>query len=305
MKPSVSIVCVTFNRRDLVLQCLESCFQQDFPTLEVVVLVNASVDGTEEAIKERFPKTKIIKTHKNIGFFPGLNLAIANSTGDYIMTVDDDAYFMASDAISKLVEAFDKEPELGAVTCNLEGPTETPITGGDRYIHLFTTGFTMLPRKVFTDWVGYYPDVFFRSAGETYVCTRLWDIGKRVKRLVNVRMYHALAMQGRSDRDWKFYGLRSQILVTLMRDPWYLVVPRLTSKFGKSFFQYLRWRHFLTWSHAWMSALVCAPGALHYRRPISWNTQKLIWRLSNTTVSDVSDLNDETGQRHDFAHRAV
>src|ERR1051326_84664 len=284
MKASVSIVCVTFNRRDLVLHCLESCFRQDFLNLDVVVVVNASEDGTDEAIRQKFPQTKVIRTHKNLGFFPALNVAIANSTGDYIMTVDDDAYFLSSDAISKLVEAFERETELGAVTCNLEGPCETPITGHDRYIHLFTTGFTMLPRKVFTDWVGYYPDVFFRSAGETYVCTRLWDMGKRVKRLVNVRMYHALAMKGRSDRDWKFYGLRSQILVTLMRDPWYLVGPRLISKFGRSLLQYVRWGHFLTWTSAWVSALFHAPGALHYRRPIRWRTQKLLWKLQKNTV---------------------
>ncbi len=275
---------MTYNRRDLALRCLKTCVEQNYPDIEIVVVVNPSSDGTEQAIQERFPQAKLIRTHKNIGFFPALNLAIANSNGDYIMTVDDDAYFMDKGAIAGLVSAFQKEPILGAVTCSLEGPHEKPLETSDRYIDVFTTGFTMLPREVFTEWVGYYPDLFFRSAGETYLCTRLWELGHPVKRLANVRMYHEHAMQGRSDWDCKFHNLRSQVLCALMRDPWYFVVPHLLSIEFKSFLQYLREGHFWTWISAWISALYHFPQALCYRRPISGKTQRLLWHLRKETV---------------------
>jgi GT2 family glycosyltransferase len=255
------------------------------------VVVNPSGDGTEEAIRREFPTVNVIRTHENLGFFPALNLAIANTTGDYIMTVDDDAYFLDPHAITRLVKALEDEPKLGAVTCNLEGPTETPITGSDRYIHVFTTGFTMVPRKAFTEWVGYYPDMFFRSGGETYLCTTLWDLGKRVKRLHNVRMYHERAMEGRSDRDWKFYGLRSQILCVIMREPWFVIIPSLLSKWSKSLFQFIYWGYFFTWVRAWFSALFYTPAGLRLRRPIRWRTQKLLWRLRKNVVSDAASLN--------------
>ncbi len=283
MESKVSILCVTYNRRELVLRCLKSCIEQNYSNFEIVVVVNPSGDGTEQAIQEKFPQVKLIQTHKNIGFFPGLNIAIANSAGDYIMTVDDDAYFLQKDAISNLVSEFQKEPRLGAITCNLEGPNETPVDS-DRYIDVFTTGFTMLPRKAFTEWVGYYPDLFFRSAGETYLCTRLWELEHPVKRLANIRMYHERAMQGRSDWDWKFYNLRSQVLCAVMRDPWYLVVPHLLSIKFKSFLQYLREGHFWTWISAWISALCHFSQALRYRRPISGKTQRLLWRLRKEIV---------------------
>ncbi|MBI4525305.1 MAG: glycosyltransferase [Deltaproteobacteria bacterium] len=288
---SVSIVCVTFDRRELVLRCLRSCVEQDYPRLEILVVVNPSGDGTEEDVRREFPTIDVIRMHKNLGFFPALNLAIANTNGDYIMTVDDDAYFLDPHAITRLVNAFEAEPSLGAVTCNLEGPTETAITGGDQYIHVFTTGFTMVPRKVFTEWVGYYPDMFFRSGGETYVCTTLWDMGKRVKRLHNARMYHERAMQGRSTRDWRFHGLRSQILCAIMREPWIVIFPSLLSKWGKSLVQFIRSGCFLTWIHAWFSALFYLPEALRLRRSISWRTQRLLWRLRKTVVSDPASLN--------------
>lgn len=256
----------------------------------MVVVVNPSGDGTEAAISREFPSAKVLQMHKNIGFFPALNLGIANTTGEYVMTVDDDAYFLGSDALTQLVKAFKEEPELAAVTCNLEGPSETPITGHDRYIHLFTTGFTMVAKKAFTEWVGYYPDVFFRSGGETYMCTTLWDQGKRVKRLHNVRMYHDRAMQGRSARDWRFYGLRSQILCAIMREPWVVLLPSLISKWAKSLFQFIQWGCFVTWVHAWFSALFYLPEALRFRRPISWRTQRLLWRLRANVVSDPASL---------------
>src|SRR5262249_5483895 len=135
-----------------------------------------------------------------------------------------------------------------------------------------------------------YPDLFFRSAGETYVCTRLWDLGKHVKRLVSVRMYHALAMQGRSTSDWRYYALRSQILVTFMRDPWYLIFLRLASKLGRSLPQYIRWGSFRIWLRAWAGAVILVPQALCYRRPIKWQTQKLLWKLQRNKVSKVEGL---------------
>ncbi|MBI2359669.1 MAG: glycosyltransferase, partial [Deltaproteobacteria bacterium] len=107
MAPLVTILCVTHNRRELVLRCLESCARQDYPNLEILVVVNGSTDGSEEAIRRQFPQAKIISTHTNLGIFPALNLAIANASGDYIMNVDDDAHFIDSDAISKMVKAFE------------------------------------------------------------------------------------------------------------------------------------------------------------------------------------------------------
>ncbi len=284
MEPKVSIVCVTYQRRELALRCLASCVRQNYPQLEMIVVINPAGDGTEKAIAKEFPNIKAIQTHTNIGFFPALNVAIANSSGDYIMTIDDDAYFLDNNAITRLVAEFQKLPELGAVTCNLEGPNENP-TNSDRYIESFTTGFTMTPRKVYTEWVGYYPDLFFRSAGETYICTRLWELGHPVKRLANVRMYHERAMQGRSDREWKFHALRNQILCAMMRDPWYLVIPHFFLMGVKSFFQFIAGGYFRIWLQAWFSAFSNFPEALRLRLPISWRTQRILWRLRKEKIS--------------------
>ena len=283
--PLVSIVCVTHDRRELLLSCLNSCRSQDYPHKEILVLLNPGDPEVEAVLHATMPTVRIVRTHRNIGFFPGLNLAIANANGEFILTVDDDAYFLTDNVVSQMVQAFSDEVALGAVTSNVEGPYETTFSGEDRYVHVFRTGFTMVPKHAFTDWVGFYPDEFFRSAGETFLSMGLWENGKRVKCLVRARMFHETAIQGRSDADWKFYGIRSQALCVVMREPWFIVPLSLASKFVKSFVDFLRWGHSFTWLRAWWSVLIHLSYAFHLRRPISWKTYQLLHRLQNTVVT--------------------
>jgi len=284
--PEIAILCVTHGRPALAAKCLASCAAQRHPSFEIVVIVNPVDAETEAAVRASAPAARIIRTHRNIGFFPALNLALANTDAAYVMIVDDDAWFLADDALDALVGEFKRSPELGAVTCNLEGPTETPINGGDRYIRAFTTGFTMMPRKVATEWVGYFPDLFFRSAGETFLCTKLWEQQRPVKRVEGVRMYHALAKQGRSSSDWLFHGLRSQLLCAVIREPASYLVPVLASKFFKSLAHYIRRGAFVIWLRAWLSFLALIPAALRLRAPISRQTRRLLRRLDSTVIHD-------------------
>ncbi|MBN1268931.1 MAG: hypothetical protein JXB04_05045, partial [Kiritimatiellae bacterium] len=129
-------------------------------------------------------------------------------------------------------------------------------------------------------------DLFFRSGGEYYLCTALWDSGRRVKQLSGVRMHHDRAMTGRSGWDWKFHGLRSQVLVMFMRDPWYLLAPRCVSKALRSLVKFAGAGQFQAWWMAWSSALSHLPEALRLRRPMGWRTQQLLWRLRRETVTD-------------------
>src|SRR5262249_15748745 len=141
--PLVSIVCASHGRQDMLLRCLNSCLEQNFNSMEIVVVLNPANEDCETAIRKTMPQVMIIRTHRNIGIYPALNLAIANSNGQYVLTLDDDSYFLTPDVISRLVDAFIDEPELGAVTCNLEGPHEKTLVGDDRYVASFKAGFTM------------------------------------------------------------------------------------------------------------------------------------------------------------------
>jgi GT2 family glycosyltransferase len=256
---------------------------QNLENVELVIIDNASTDHTAEVIRREFPHAKVIRTHRNIGFFPALNLAIANALGEFLMTVDDDAFFQQPDALSRIVAAFRTDPTLGGVTCNIEGPREAPPTPVDRYVHTYKTGFAMLPSRVFTEWVGYYPDAFFRSGGESYVASALWDQGRPFVQLSDVSIYHAQSLQSRSSWDWSFYGTRSQILVTLMRDPWCVIPLRLMGKFLRGFQHSIRRGQFFAWAAAWSNVWLYLPYAWRLRRPVRFETYRRLKRLQRPT----------------------
>lgn len=286
---TISVLCVTRNRKALLRRCLQSCTEQRDPPVEIVVVDNASDDQSAEMLAAEFPSVRCIRMHRNIGFFPALNIAIANSRGTYVMTVDDDSYFLDEHALGNMVAAFEGDQSVGVVTCNIEGPAEAPLASSDRYVHTFKTGFAMIRREVFEDWVGYYPDLFFRSAGESYVSSALWDSGRSVRLLSEVRMYHDMAMQGRSTWHWGYHGLRSQILLVFMRSPWWLIAPALMAKCLNGFYHFARRRRLKEWAAAWLFVWASVPAALKYRRPIRWKTQQLLWRLRSPmrTITDV------------------
>jgi GT2 family glycosyltransferase len=285
--PLVSIVCVTHGRPNFLRKCLTSCLGQSYPNKEVVVLLNPDDSRAACVVHEVAPQAQVVRTHRNLGFFPALNIVIANTSGDYVMTVDDDAWFLDERGLERMVRAFQDEPDLGAVTCNLEGPHEATNAGPDRYVPVFKTGFTMVPRQAFTHWVGWYPDIFFRSAGETFLCSALWEQGRPVKCLAEARMYHERAVEGRSNKEWLFHGQRSQALCAVMRDPLAILPIILASKmFGSFRVCAFEWRQPLTWLHVWGSFLMQLPKAWRLRVPISFATWKLLRRLRAEYVTE-------------------
>ena len=86
---SVSIVIVSFNVKTLLRECLTSL--SGIPDeYEIIVVDNASSDGSQEMIKNEFPEVSFIDTGENIGFSPANNLAVNSSKADYILLLNPD-----------------------------------------------------------------------------------------------------------------------------------------------------------------------------------------------------------------------
>jgi GT2 family glycosyltransferase len=92
--PPVSIVFVAYNKRDALALSLEHVLERlDYPgdRLEVIVVDNASTDGTAEMVRERFPRVQLIRQPENIGA-SAWNIGMATARGDWRMILDDDCY---------------------------------------------------------------------------------------------------------------------------------------------------------------------------------------------------------------------
>lgn len=112
-KMKLSIIVVSYNTRQMTLDCLNSVFTQtsgfDF---EVIVFENASVDGSAEAIEEQFPNVVLIKSKENIGFARGNNEAIKQASGDLVLLLNPDTVVL-DEAINRLIEFSDEHKAAG------------------------------------------------------------------------------------------------------------------------------------------------------------------------------------------------
>ncbi len=105
----VSVVVVSYNTREKLRQCLAAIE----PEHEVIVVDNASVDGSGEMIRQDFPSAHLIENSENLGFGAANNLGMARATRELILFLNSDAY-VAPGAIGTLADAFKDDTVVGA-----------------------------------------------------------------------------------------------------------------------------------------------------------------------------------------------
>ena len=111
----LSVLIISYNTRELTLACLESVYAQtrgiDF---EVIVLDNASADGSADAIAARFPQVKLFALRQNFGFARANNLAAKQASGEYLLLLNPDTVVLDG-AIQKALAFARARPEFGIV----------------------------------------------------------------------------------------------------------------------------------------------------------------------------------------------
>src|SRR5215207_5310068 len=84
----VSIVIVTWNSADTLRDCLSAIAHQTYPSIELLVVDNASKDTSLEIIREVFPHATIIQNETNTGFCIAQNQGISAARGEYVMPLN-------------------------------------------------------------------------------------------------------------------------------------------------------------------------------------------------------------------------
>lgn len=111
----VSVVIVVWNAKKYVLECLDS-LREHCATVcsEVIVVDNASTDGTPDLVAELYPEFKLIRNQENLGFAKANNIGIAASSGEYVCLVNSDVKFL-DNCISPMLDYLSRNPSVGMV----------------------------------------------------------------------------------------------------------------------------------------------------------------------------------------------
>lgn len=115
--PLVTVNILSYNRKDELRNTLTKVFEQDYKNIEVIVVDNASTDGSGEMVKKEFPSVQLIQMEKNIGI-AGWNEGFKISKGEYVLVLDDDAY-PERDAIHLSLNEFNSNDSIACITFNL------------------------------------------------------------------------------------------------------------------------------------------------------------------------------------------
>ncbi len=118
----LSIVILSYNTRDILRECLRSVFRTTHRLrFEVVVVDNASRDGSAQMVAREFPEVVLIRNGRNEGFSIANNRALEVCRGRYVLLLNSDTIVLPG-TLANLVDSMDGDPEIGVAGCRLERP---------------------------------------------------------------------------------------------------------------------------------------------------------------------------------------
>jgi GT2 family glycosyltransferase len=108
--PSVSILIVSYNTREMTLDCLRSVVAETLQPFELIVVDNASTDGSAEAIAREFPDIRLFIEEENLGFALANNRAAEQAHGEFLLLLNPDTVILDG-AIDKVLAFAARKPE--------------------------------------------------------------------------------------------------------------------------------------------------------------------------------------------------
>jgi hypothetical protein len=108
----LSLVIVTWNALKYVEACLDSVLQAGPLTRDVIVVDNASTDGTPDAVASRFPHVRLIRNDRNLGFATANNIGVREARGRYVCLINSDVT-VPPGCFERMAAYFDANPAVG------------------------------------------------------------------------------------------------------------------------------------------------------------------------------------------------
>ena len=133
-QPQVAVVIVSYNTRKLLLECLGSVVEaaQD-ADIELVVVDNASDDGSYEAVRDAYPQVIAIRNPTNLGFGAACNQGIASTSAPHILLLNSDAR-LTGQAFQSLCNCLKKNERCGAAGCRLISESGVEVTNTRNFL---------------------------------------------------------------------------------------------------------------------------------------------------------------------------
>ena len=227
--PDLSIIILNYNVKELLLNCLESVFKHKGKEdkWQIIVVDNASLDGSVEAVKKEYPQVEIVENKTNLGFAQGNNAGVPLAKAPIVLFLNPDTV-VVNEAIQKSLKFLMSNPDIGALTCRVELPDgkldyschrgfptpwnsfcyfcglaklfpHSPIFAGYTASYLDTsktheidclTGAFLMVRKIAGDQINWWDSDYFWNGEDIEFCFSLKEKGWKIFFYPEVKIIH-------------------------------------------------------------------------------------------------------------------
>jgi len=241
-EPLLSIVIPNWNGKHFLQTCLDSLQRQTYTSIEIIIVDNASQDGSQAFILEHYPHVNLIELPENRGFTGACNAGMEAAKGEFIALLNNDTEVDENWA-SAIVDAFEHHPEVGIVASKmlLFDRRDHIHTAGDYFTldgragnrgvwqrdegqfddeeYVFSAcGGASIYRKVLLEQVGLLDEDFFFSLEDIDLAWRAQLVGWRCLYTPAAIVYHHLSATG-GGVTASFHDGRNLIYVLLKNYP--------------------------------------------------------------------------------------
>lgn len=219
---TLSIVIANWNTKELIKQCIESILSAAPKGLEfeVIVIDNASSDGSSEYLESLDKKIVLIKNNENLGYSKACNKGMKSAKGKYVLLLGSDT-IMQNGTLEECISFLDSHTHSGAVGCRLLNPDRSVQNSCKKFpglknafytylsldmlnkqydmadfdysrtieVEQIDATFLMIRKEVLED-IGYFDESYSILYNDVDLCRRIWDSGHKIYFLHTCSIIH-------------------------------------------------------------------------------------------------------------------
>lgn len=231
-RPRVVVVVVTWNRKNDLIECIESLKKITYSNYEMIIVDNGSTDGTAGLVIDSYPGIECIETGSNLGFSAGNNVGIKRAIekgADYLLLLNDDTV-VDPRFLDELVDGCEKDAQVGIAgpkiycfddpkrlwaAADLKNIGKLDEGQEDKTEEVtFVVGCAWLIRKDAIDRIGLLDEDLFLYGEEDEYCARAEYAGYKMLFLPRSVIWHKANVQCEHLKPYQvYYNCRNSLLV--------------------------------------------------------------------------------------------
>jgi GT2 family glycosyltransferase len=293
IEPLISVVIVTWNRRDDVLTTVRALRAQAYENYQIVVVDNGSTDGTVQALQRDEPGVDVIPLPDNVGAAAGRNPGIDAAKGPIVFFLDSDAD-PAPDTLSTIAAKLTARPDVAGIACKVLNAetrafdktagwifSEKDKVDADREFSSFSfPGCGSAFRTDVLREVGGFWSALFFGREEEELSLRILDKGHEILYCPTAVVYHRVSPHVRvAGGRREYFDCRNALYTYLARYPWWMVGLFAPIRVAVATLRGLRRGHLGQVLRAVVDVARNLPSVLAQRHPISNRTARRYLKL--------------------------